>query len=277
MTSTGSLIAKEGLQKRRSATRYEANPYEDEPSQSRSAPRTGLGPSGSYVGSRLFGPNDPRCIDASGARPDGPVQPTAPRRRTRRNKRRAVRVDRHCVVLDCGRRSGPEDLLGRRVHIRHVLVGRHFRTRRHLTRLCSGRRAGGRGSISVTGIVVFFALIFLLVVGTNWVDDDLTLGTFRTIASDAAQAGALYGAAGGAQDACYQAAARAQTDLVPGRFARTVTITCTLQQLPSGAKVLVAVADGTLPNWVVPVPVHVHIVAQVPVQASPAQPSTVDP
>jgi hypothetical protein len=156
-------------------------------------------------------------------------------------------------------------------------VGRHFRTRRQLTRLCSDRGAGGRGSISVTGIVVFFALILLLVVGTNWVDDDLTLGAFRTVVSEAAQTGALYGAPGGAQDACYEAAARAQTDLVPGPLSRTVTITCTLQQLPSGAEVLVAVAAGTLSNWALPVPVQVHVVAQVPVQAGPAQPSTVDP
>jgi hypothetical protein len=137
--------------------------------------------------------------------------------------------------------------------------------------------AGERGSISVTGIVVFFALIFLLVVGTNWVDDDLALGAFRTVVSEAAQTGALDGAPGGAQDACYEAAARAQTDLISGPLARDITITCTLEQLPSGAELLVALAAGTLPDWVVPVTVHVHVVAQVPVEVSPTQPSTVDP
>jgi hypothetical protein len=139
------------------------------------------------------------------------------------------------------------------------------------------REAGERGSISVTGIVVFFALIFLLVVGTNWVDDDLALGAFRTVVSEAAQTGALDGAPGGAQDACYEAAARAHTDLISGPLARDITITCTLEQLPSGAELLVAVAAGALPDWVVPVTVHVHVVAQVPVEVSPAQPSTVDP
>jgi hypothetical protein len=139
------------------------------------------------------------------------------------------------------------------------------------------REAGERGSISVTGIVVFFALIFLLVVGTNWVDDDLALGAFRTVVSEAAQTGALDGAPGAAQDACYEAAARAQTDLISGRLARDITITCTLEQLPSGAELLVAVAEGTLPDWVVPVTVHVHVVAQAPIEVSPAQPSTVDP
>jgi hypothetical protein len=139
------------------------------------------------------------------------------------------------------------------------------------------REAGGRGSISVTGIVVFFALIFLLVVGTNWVDDDLALGAFRTVVSQAAQTGALDGAPGGAQDACYEAAVRAQTDLISGPLARDITITCSLEQLPSGGELLVAVAAGTLPNWVVPVKVHVHVVAQVPVEVGPSQPTTVDP
>jgi hypothetical protein len=156
-------------------------------------------------------------------------------------------------------------------------VGQHYRARRQLRPLRPSREAGERGSISVTGIVVFFALIFLLVVGTNWVDDDLALGDFRTVVSEAAQAGALDGAPGGAQDACYEAAARAQTDLISGPLARDITITCTLEQLPSGAGLLVAVAAGALPDWVVPVTVHVHVVAQVPVEVSPTQPSTVDP
>jgi hypothetical protein len=156
-------------------------------------------------------------------------------------------------------------------------VGQHRRRRRELTPLSSDREAGERGSISVTGIVVFFALIFLLVVGTNWLDDDLALGAFRTVVSEAAQAGALDEAPGGAQDACYEAAVRAQTDLIAGPLGKKITITCTLEQLPSGAAVLVAIAAGTLPNWVVPVAVHVHVVAQVPVVVNPTQPSIVDP
>ena len=156
-------------------------------------------------------------------------------------------------------------------------MGQYYRGRRKLIPFRLDREAGGRGSISVTGIFVFFALIFLLVIGTNWVDDDLALGAFRTVVSEAAQAGALQGAPGGAQDACYEAAARAQTDLISGPLARNITITCSLEQLPSGAELLVAVAAGTLPNWVVPVIVHVHVVAQVPVEIGPTQPSTVDP
>lgn len=152
----------------------------------------------------------------------------------------------------------------------------HYRTRRELTPFGPGRGAAERGSISVTGIVVFFALIVLLVVGTNWVDDDLALGAFRTVVSEAAQTGALEGAPGGPQDACDEAAARAETDLISG-LTRNVAVTCMLEQLPSGAELLVAVAAGTLPNWVAPVTIHVHVVAQVPVEVSPTQPSTVDP
>jgi hypothetical protein len=156
-------------------------------------------------------------------------------------------------------------------------VGRHYWTRRWLAPFGPDRDAGERGSISVTGIVVFFTLIFLLVVGTNWVDDDLALGAFRTVVSEAAQTGALYGATGGAQGACYEAAAQAETDLISGPLTKHIAITCTLEKLPSGAEVLVAVAAGALPNWVVPVTVHVHLVAQAPVEVSPTQPPTVDP
>ncbi len=153
----------------------------------------------------------------------------------------------------------------------------HYRTRRELTPFGPDSGAAERGSISVTGIVVFFALILLLVVGTNWVDDDLALGALRTVVSEAAQTGALGGAPGGPQLACNEAATRAETVLISGRLTRNVAVTCILEQLPSGAELLVAVAAGKLPNWVVPVTVHVHVVAQVPVEVSPTQPSTVDP
>jgi hypothetical protein len=257
---------------RRTATRHDDYRYHDRPTQ-----RIGLNILGSHLVRCLYSPDDVIGIADSGTRADGPLPQTLPRRRTGRNQRRAVRVDRNCPVPHCGRSGGPEDLLGRRIHFRYFLVGQHFRARRELTPLLPSREAGERGSISVTGIVVFFALILLLVVGTNWVDDDLALGAFRTVVSEAAQTGALDGAPGAAQDACYEAAARAQTDLISGPLARDITITCTLEQLPSGAELLVAVAEGTLPDWVVPVTVHVHVVAQAPIEVSPAQPSTVDP
>jgi hypothetical protein len=156
-------------------------------------------------------------------------------------------------------------------------VEQYYRTRRELTPFGPDRGAAERGSVSVTGIVVFFALIFLLVAGTNWVDDDLALGAFRTVVSEAAQTGALDGAPGGPQEACDEEATRAETALISGRLSTNVAVTCMLEQLPSGAELLVAVAAGTLPNWVVPVTVRVHVVAQVPVEVSPTQPSTVDP
>jgi hypothetical protein len=147
-------------------------------------------------------------------------------------------------------------------------VGQHHRT---------GSDLSERGSTSVTGIVVFFLLIFLLVIGTNWVDDDLELGAFRTVVSEAAEEGALEGAPGGAQTACYETAAQAEADLVPRSLMSSILVTCTLEELPSGAQLLVAVASGPLANWVVPATLHVHVVASAPVETNPGQPATVDP
>jgi hypothetical protein len=48
-------------------------------------------------------------------------------------------------------------------------------------------------------------LLFMLVIGTNWVDNDLALGAFRTAVSQAAQAGSLEGAPGGPVAACLAA------------------------------------------------------------------------
>ena len=168
--------------------------------------------------------------------------------------------------------------LGRRLHFRDQLLGQHHRDREELTPVVAHCQAGERGSISVTGIVVFFALLFYWSCGTNWVDDDLALGAFRTVVSEAAQTRCPRRRhLGGRKRPATEAAARAETDLISGRLPTNITITCTLELLPSGAELLVAVAAGTLPNWVVPVTVHVHVVAQVPVEVSPTQPSTVDP
>ena len=134
-----------------------------------------------------------------------------------------------------------------------------------------GHEAGERGSISVTVIVVFFALLFMLVIGTNWVDNDLALGAFRTAVSQAAQAGSLEGAPGGPVAACLAAAAQARGNLVSGPLGRDVRITCTVEG--TGPQVIVVTADGTLPNWVVPITAHVHVVAQANIEVDPTQPS----
>lgn len=153
----------------------------------------------------------------------------------------------------------------------------HHGTGGELISFSRNYEAGERGSISVTGIVVFFTLILLLVIGSNWVDNDLALGAFRAVVSQAAQAGALEGAAGGPLDACYAEALQAQANLISGSLAKNIAITCTLQQLPSGTQIIVATADGALSNWDVLVTSHVHVVAQAPVEVNPAQPSVVDP
>ena len=41
----------------------------------------------------------------------------------------------------------------------------------------------------VTGIVIFFLLLFTMAIGTNWVDNELALGALRATVAQAAKAG----------------------------------------------------------------------------------------
>ena len=54
----------------------------------------------------------------------------------------------------------------------------HWQRERRLKRsyAANQRDAGERGSVSVTGIVIFFLLLFTMAIGTNWVDNALALG-----------------------------------------------------------------------------------------------------
>ena len=87
----------------------------------------------------------------------------------------------------------------------------------------------------------------------------------------AAQAGSLEGAPGGPVAACLAAAAQARGNLVSGPLGRDVRITCTVEG--TGPQVIVVTADGTLPNWVVPITAHVHVMAQANIEVDPTQPS----
>ena len=76
----------------------------------------------------------------------------------------------------------------------------------------------------------------MVVIGTNWVDNDLALGAFRAAVSQAAQAGSLEGAPGGPVAACLAAAAQARGDLVSGPLGRNVKITCTVEGTGPGPR-----------------------------------------
>lgn len=133
------------------------------------------------------------------------------------------------------------------------------------------RHAGERGSISVTGIAIFAMILLTLAIGTNWIDNELALGALRSIVSQAAEAGSLAGAPGGPVGACQAAVAGARGDLLSGPLGRGVTVTCSVQGDVTGDQDIVAIANGSLPNWIVPVTPSVHIVARAHIETAPSQ------
>jgi hypothetical protein len=133
--------------------------------------------------------------------------------------------------------------------------------------------AGERGSVSVTGIVIFFLLLFTMAIGTNWVDNELALGALRATVAQAAEAGSLEGAPGGPEAACQAAASQARGDLISGSLGNGVQVTCTVEGDTPGDQYIVATAQGRLPNWIVPVTPSVKIVSAVHIEVAPTQPA----
>ncbi len=151
----------------------------------------------------------------------------------------------------------------------------HWKPERRLKRsYTAGQRdAGERGSVSVTGIVIFFLLLFTMAIGTNWVDNELALGALRATVAQAAKAGSLEGAPGGPEAACQSAASEARGDLISGPLGDGVKVTCTVEGDTPGYQYIVATAQGRLPNWIVPVTPSVKIVSQAHIEVAPIQPS----
>ena len=147
--------------------------------------------------------------------------------------------------------------------------------KRSLGRFCAIPHdpAGERGSVSVTGIVIFFLLLFTMAIGTNWVDNELALGALRATVAQAAEAGSLEGAPGGPEAACQAAASEARGDLISGPLGDGVKVTCTVEGDTPGYQYIVATAQGRLPNWIVPVTPSVKIVSQAHIEVAPTQPS----
>lgn len=151
----------------------------------------------------------------------------------------------------------------------------HFRKLQGLTSLVQVKRhdAGERGSVSVTGIVIFFMLLFTMAIGTNWVDNALALGALRATVTQAAEAGSLEGAPGGPVAACQAAAAEARGDLISGSLGNGVQVTCSIEGDVVGDQYIEATASGSLPNWIVPVTPSVNIVAEDHIEVPPVQPA----
>ncbi len=151
----------------------------------------------------------------------------------------------------------------------------HWQRERRLKRsyAANQRDAGERGSVSVTGIVIFFLLLFTMAIGTNWVDNALALGALRATVAQAAEAGSLEGAPGGPEAACQAAASEVRGDLISGSLGDGVKVTCTVEGDTPGDQYIVATAEGALPNWIVPVTPSVKIVSQAHIEVAPTQPS----
>jgi hypothetical protein len=134
------------------------------------------------------------------------------------------------------------------------------------------RDAGERGSVSVTGIVIFFLLLFTMAIGTNWVDNELALGALRATVAQAAEVGSLVGALGGPEAACEAAASQARGDLISGSLGNGVQVTCSVEGSTPGDQYIVATAQGRLPNWIVPITPSVKVVSADHIEVVPTQP-----
>jgi len=105
--------------------------------------------------------------------------------------------------------------------------------------------------------VLFFA--------ANLIVDSYGKGALRTAVDEAAQAGALQDAPGGALAACQAKEAEVMSGLLSGPFGAQVHLGCAI----SGDQ-LVATAQGRLPGWLPPVPpVPVHILGTSTLESNP--------
>lgn len=95
-------------------------------------------------------------------------------------------------------------------------------------------------------VVAIAILLLVFVGGLNLVVDEYAKGAIRTALDEGAQAGAVLG---GSLEACQAQADEVRHDLLPGVFASSVQVSCSLQ----GDEV-VATARGHLPSLVPPVP-----------------------
>jgi len=125
-------------------------------------------------------------------------------------------------------------------------------------------RVTDAGSAVVTGVIGIAILLLLFVGALNLVVDEYAKGAIRTAVDEAAQAGAT---AGGSVAACEATASQVRAALLPGPFASSVVVSCTVQ-----GNVMVASAAGALPSLAPPVPsVRASIVGISIIEAAPTQ------
>ena len=127
-----------------------------------------------------------------------------------------------------------------------------------------------RGSVAlITGICMLIGLVVLLV-ATNFVVDQYGKGAVRTAVDEAAAAGSQQGAPGGPVAACQAKAAEIMSGLLSGSFARTVSITCSVNALTGQ---VVATGTGHFPGWLSVVPaMPLHVTGTAILSQNPTAP-----
>jgi hypothetical protein len=132
-----------------------------------------------------------------------------------------------------------------------------------------GRRSRGddeRGNAAFVTVVAMAITLVVFMAAANLIVDTYGKGVVRTAVDEAARAGSVQGAPGGAIAACQTEAAQVMANLLHGPFGRHITISCGVE-----GNQVVAVGAGILPAWLNVVPsATVHVVGAATLEHNPA-------
>ncbi|MHB1444723.1 MAG: hypothetical protein ACYCTI_08730 [Acidimicrobiales bacterium] len=132
----------------------------------------------------------------------------------------------------------------------------------------AGRDEGGDTFIvTLMAVVILLGVVFM---AANLIVDQYGQGVVRTAVDEGAQTGSVQGDPAAAVAACQAKEAEVMSGLLAGGFSRDVHLSCQVD----GTDV-VAVASGTLPGWLPPVPAVE--VQELGVQALEIPPSPTSP
>jgi hypothetical protein len=121
------------------------------------------------------------------------------------------------------------------------------------------------GTAAVLTPVAMLLTLIVFVVGINLVIDEYGKGAIRAVVDEAARAGSVQGAIGGPVEACQAKAAEVMGGLLGGSFGKGISVSCAL----SGNEI-VAVASGSLPDWMHVVPAErLHVIGTARVETNP--------
>ncbi|HUZ43532.1 MAG TPA: hypothetical protein VMU63_03955 [Acidimicrobiales bacterium] len=125
-----------------------------------------------------------------------------------------------------------------------------------------GDERGDTFIVTLLAVVILLAVVFM---GANLIVDQYGQGVVRTAVDEGAQTGSVQGDPASAVAACQAKEAEVMSGLLSGGLGRDLHLNCQVQ----GPEV-VAVATGTLPGWLPPVPaVHVQEVGVQTLETPP--------